>query len=180
MPIQHRNIIDEERHEVKGADTALSGTVPVADGVGSTNFQRIGIGQMSGSLPTSVPGLTLVTDGSGGFTTTQPIYARLSTVHPTTPTWITSIIFASSTGFVTDGSAVLVTYPGYYWYSIEMLNPITDIGTLPIQLTQNHIIKESAPTVFETTGHSGLVYLGTGIRYRLDEPGLWALWRVTT
>lgn len=42
MAIEHRNIPDSERHEPKGASTAPSGSVWVANGLGSGNFLPIG------------------------------------------------------------------------------------------------------------------------------------------
>lgn len=41
MAIQHRDIPDDQLHEVKGAATAASGQIPVATGTGTTVFQTV-------------------------------------------------------------------------------------------------------------------------------------------
>tara|TARA_Y100001951_G_C11298065_1_gene277589 strand:+ start:40058 stop:40414 length:357 start_codon:yes stop_codon:yes gene_type:complete len=41
MAVEHRNIPEEELHELKGASTAASGQVPFANGSGTTEFRLI-------------------------------------------------------------------------------------------------------------------------------------------
>lgn len=66
--MQHKDIPDSERHELKGASTALVGSVPVANGAGGTSFQKLGATSLAGSIPTSIANLPVATDGAGGFT----------------------------------------------------------------------------------------------------------------
>lgn len=70
--MQHKDIIDSERHELKGASTALVGTVPVSNGSGGTSFQKIGALSLAGAIPTSIPDRVVATDGSGGFKALEP------------------------------------------------------------------------------------------------------------
>lgn len=70
--MQHKDIADGERHELKGASTAIVGSVPVSNGAGATNFQKIGALSLSGSIPTTIEDRIIATDGSGGFKALQP------------------------------------------------------------------------------------------------------------
>lgn len=70
--MQHKDIPDSQRHELKGASTALVGSVPVADGAGGSSFQKLGASSLSGSIPTSIANLAIVTNGEGGFKAAQP------------------------------------------------------------------------------------------------------------
>lgn len=70
--MQHKDIVDSERHELKGASTALVGSVPVADGGGGTAFQKVGTASLAGSIPSAIPSLIIATDGAGGFKSLQP------------------------------------------------------------------------------------------------------------
>ena len=70
MTIEHRDIPDSERHELKGASVAQNGAVPVANGSGVTVFKRLGVESLQGSISPGEAGRLIVTDGSGGFQTT--------------------------------------------------------------------------------------------------------------
>ena len=73
--IQHRDIPDEGRHELKGASTAIVGSVPISNGIGGTTFQRLGVASLTGSIPTGVADVQVVTDGLGGFKAASAVYA---------------------------------------------------------------------------------------------------------
>lgn len=44
--IAHKNLTDPQLHEPKGASTAANGSVPFADGNGSTEWRKIGIEEL--------------------------------------------------------------------------------------------------------------------------------------
>lgn len=70
MAIEHRNIPESGQHEPKGATTAASNRVYIADGAGSGAWSQVDADTMQGTINNSLAnGLQVVTDGSGGLRT---------------------------------------------------------------------------------------------------------------
>src|SRR5690554_4379377 len=67
MAIQHRDIPESELHEPKGVSAADSGTVYLADGVGSGSWSKIGTANIEGLEGSTEAEQVVVTDGLGGF-----------------------------------------------------------------------------------------------------------------
>lgn len=68
MAIEHASIPESGLHEPKGASTASSDTTYVSDGAGSGNWKKVDANALQGTVQNSnVAGLSLVSDGAGGF-----------------------------------------------------------------------------------------------------------------
>lgn len=67
MTVQHKDLTGNELHESKGVSTAATKTVPVADGVGSTDWQKIEPKNLEGITTDGVAGAGILVDGAGGF-----------------------------------------------------------------------------------------------------------------
>lgn len=65
--IEHKNIVDAERHEPKGASTAASNTVYSSDGAGSGTWQKVKNTNLNGVSATGTTGYFLLSDGADGF-----------------------------------------------------------------------------------------------------------------
>ena len=110
--IQHRDIPDEGRHELKGASTAIVGSVPISNGIGGTTFQRLGVASLTGSIPTGVADVQVVTDGLGGFKAASTVYAYMNraTSYPYLVTLTNLItpqgVFLNGTNFQVQATGV--------------------------------------------------------------------------
>ena len=62
MAVEHKDIVDAERHPPKGASTAVAGTVPVSDGAGDVTWTTP---EPKGVIAASA-GQVYVADGAGG------------------------------------------------------------------------------------------------------------------
>jgi hypothetical protein len=62
---EHVDIVDAERHELKGASTAVTGEVPKSNGDGTTTFGNVDYPEI-----TNTPQGTAVADVDPGATTT--------------------------------------------------------------------------------------------------------------
>lgn len=72
MAIEHRLIPDEDLHEIKGAVSASSGQVPVANGAGSTSFRVL--------VPNDINGLSdVASSGAYGDLSGRPDLAAVAT-----------------------------------------------------------------------------------------------------
>lgn len=165
--IQHRDIPDAERHEVKGASSALPNSVLTSDGVGGTVFKKIEVANLSGAIPTNIAGLHLVTDGVGGLAGTTPVFARFTLASGVlTP--------ETSNGFSISGTGFNVETSGYYWFSVEKY----DIVTSPsVALIKSNLYNQTSSSIV-TTALSGIVYLDELFTYGLDADGSISIWKV--
>lgn len=171
MSIQHRDIPDGQRHEVKGASSAAGGAVLVADGSGNTNFQKLGVANMTGSIPTGVANIPIVTDGTGGFKAGTPIYGRFSHTFTAPSTHTITLDFASGISIVSN--AVVVSETGVYAF--------TSNGTTYVTTPSEGI---SVPSLINADSNTtvlfgdGLVQLQAGVRYRTDVTDKFSLYKV--
>ena len=82
MPL-HKDLTGAELHEPKGVESALSGTVYVANGVGSGSWSNLGGNSVTLTAMTSKDGkLTIPT----GANLQQALQLILDFIDPTTPT----------------------------------------------------------------------------------------------
>lgn len=125
--MQHKDIIDSERHELKGASTALVGTVPVSNGGGGTSFQKIGALSLAGAIPTTITDRIIATDGAGGFKALEPqtfgsfeLSAPLADLpNPSLPSlpltrYSSSFAYINPTGLNCVGGILTVNVTGNY------------------------------------------------------------------
>lgn len=182
MTTQHRDIPDAELHGIKGASTALFGAVPVANGSGGTVFQKISTSSLAGSVAASIANLTIVTDGSGGFKSETVAYALIRIgMAPgagSTVVW-SSEAYPLTSGFtLSDPGAVQVTVSGFYWFHTDI--KVFGVGETPMTppVGPHPVICNADTGAVVIPNKGGLVYLSTGIRYRLNYAGDLSLWRV--
>lgn len=156
MAIQHRDIPDTERHEVKGASTASPHTVLVSNGDGTTTFKRISVQSLEGTVDASVAGRHLVTDGAGGIQSTDAAYARFNMTAGVLEPLVLSRFNTTGVTFSPDVS-------GWYMYHAEV------VGS-PMKMLQNTTL---GTTVSDAV--SGLVYLDSTNQYSIDTDGYFSL-----
>lgn len=179
MTIQHKDIPDSERHELRGASTAIVGSVPVANGSGGTTFQKLSVNNFTGAIPTGVPDLVLATSGGGGFKALSPAYGQFEQVQiepPSPSLTVTSSILTG--GLLIDAQAVRVPTSGVYFYTTGTINYVPAGDSTPVSLYIPKLINASTSAVI-FSGMSGLVTLDSSVRYRLNGSGIFTLWRVT-
>ena len=135
MTVQHKDIVDANLHEVKGASTATSGEVPVASGSGTAPFRRL----ITTDLDVT-NGKLIVGDGSGiasevdfndvldsayaemtlqDETTAVVIAASSTWTEADDPTWTEQIAYGITTGG-TPKHHFVIPYDGIYRISLEM------------------------------------------------------------
>lgn len=164
--IQHRVIQNAELHEVKGAETAINGTVLTANGLGGTTFDRVGVQQLKGSLPTAVPDLQVVTDGDGGFKVSEGTYGQFTT---TTSGIFPSITYTTTADFTpkgmyVNGNGVSVINTGLYKldFNTTIFVSSDESGT---SFTYPALINSTTLAVV-WEGASGILTLTAGVIYR--------------
>lgn len=178
MTIQHKDIPDSERHELKGASTAIVGSVPVSNGSGGTTFQKLSVNNFTGAIPTGVPDLVLATSGDGGFKTLSPAYGQFTQTQTTFPVTVTVTSSLISGGMLIDAQAVRVPTSGVYFFTTGTIKYVPAGESTPISIYTPKLINASSNSVI-FSGTSGLVSLDSSIRYRLEGNGVFTLWRVT-
>lgn len=171
----HRDLPDNELHGLKGAASALAGEVPVADGAGSTTFQKLGVINLTGSLPTSIPDLFVGTDGSGGFKAIGPAYGGF-TYNSTAGTLVSH---TATTGMAISGLGVKVATAGLYMVFLEVQQTIT-VATVPFQTIKPSTLIRVSDSLNIFNGVYGLVSLDPAQAYKISESGKFYLRKVTT
>lgn len=81
MPL-HKDLTGAELHEPKGVESAIAGTVYVADGVGSGQWSNLGGNKVTLTVLTSEGGNLTIPNGSN---LQQALQIILDFVDPTTP-----------------------------------------------------------------------------------------------
>ena len=163
MPdIQHRDIPDSGLHEIKGAATALVGSIPVADGVGGTSFQKLGVGSLTGSIPTSIPDVVVVTDGTGGFKAATKLYAYMRRVVET----LTNLV--TPQGVFINAASFQVQSTGYYQVSIMSTATLhSELPDNPVVYTPTDLYRRDLGSVVGTGG-TFIVQLFAGVDYGVN------------
>ncbi|MDB4302075.1 hypothetical protein N9924_00770 [bacterium] len=103
MTIQHKDLPEDGLHELKGASTAIAGTVAVSDGAGSSTWQ---VAKIAGQDLASA-GSSPVSDGLGGASWQAPGGSLFGDMDFSLNTIATNITTASPTPG--DGNAVILT-----------------------------------------------------------------------
>ena len=68
MAVEHKDIVDAQRHEPKGISTAVASTIYVANGTGSGTWRKIDATEIEGiGSDGGVSDLSIVSDGTGGL-----------------------------------------------------------------------------------------------------------------
>lgn len=175
MAIQHRVIQNAELHEVKGAATAITGTVLTANGTGGTFFDRIGVEQLEGSLPTSVADLQVVTDGAGGFKVSEGYYGQFTTTLVGTPTPVfTTVADFTPKGMYVNGDGVSVINTGLYQINFNTAFFVDQPPELPIEYSEPYLVNSGTNTTV-WLGSSGILTLTAGVIYRPNRPNKFSI-----
>ena len=176
--IQHRDIPDEGRHELKGASTAIVGSVPISNGIGGTTFQRLGVASLTGSIPTGVADVQVVTDGLGGFKAASSVYAYINIVS--SPTGLSSGVVTltdliTPQGVFLNGTNFQVQATGVYQIILNSLRGFdyTTPGEPPTRgsapgYTPINLYRRDLGSIVGTGG-SIIVNLISGIDYGVDK-----------
>lgn len=172
--IQHRDIPDEGRHELKGASTAIVGSVPISNGIGGTTFQKLGVASLTGSIPTGVADVQVVTDGLGGFKAASTVYAYMNRVTTGSPASVTLTDLITPQGVFLNGTNFQVQTTGVYQIILNSLlgfnyttgdppTTTTASGYTPINLYRRDLGTSVG------VGGSIIVNLISGIDYGVDQ-----------
>lgn len=174
--IQHVDIPDNQRHEAKGASTAIQHSVLVADGTGGTSFKKLkaeNIAGLEGSGPVSVVGGQLVTSQNVYGTINKTATASSSLVAPSNG------VSAQSGGMRVsrDGVYLITLQTGFsvsVFYSYPESAPAPSYSAIVNLPTFRN--KTTNATLF--TGLSGLVTLNTANVYEFDGISRWTVTQV--
>lgn len=176
MPIQHRNIPDNQLHEIKGAASAIPGSVPVADGTGRTRFEKLGVKNFTGSIPEGVPNLTLVTDGQGGFKTSNGIYGTFRRTRlPGFPIRyrVDALITPNGLYTIHNEDSVYPTETGFYLF---VADPYYNNGDEGIEFIHTELRRIGDNLVL---GNSGRIFqLNAGVAYTVNTTEAFSLLKV--
>lgn len=136
MAVQHRNLPDSELHEPKGASTAVSNTVYVADGSASGVWKRLPATAIQGINDGSVANRRVLTDGSNGLKLVPDnVYGQLyynngGAANHNTVTYTAGAI----ANMVQNGQRLRMNYTGVY--RITFVGDVFDtaiVGDPPVQ-----------------------------------------------
>ena len=174
MQVQHKDLPDSELHGIKGASTAIVGSVPVANGSGATNFQKLGVSNFTGSIPPNISDLVLLTDGTGGFKSNSPVRGQFTQIYTRSVVLTGSLM---SGGILVDNNAVRIPVSGVYLYMTGSISYVPGGESSTEGITFPFLINANNSSVL-FTGMSGLVNLDSSIPYRLNQPGVFTLWKV--
>lgn len=175
--IQHRNIADSELHEIKGAASALEGSVPVASGTGTTVFQKVGVSSLAGGLPTTIADQVIATDNAGGFKILSPIYGRFLTTKVDSPLSYSTTALITPQGMNLFGSGIRVNTAGFYWLSSDVPFFIPAEGGNPDRVEGARLFNVTSGAIVAYF-QSGIVFLDNSSEYRLDRTSGFSLWRI--
>lgn len=175
--IQHVDIPDGERHELKGASTALVGQIPVSDGVGGTAFKKLTAANLEGVTgdgPLSVVG--------GVIGVAKTAYA---TIRKTSSN--SAVIDGNNQGITVQSGAMKVQRAGIYHISSTNGFSVTttttnryppesgpqlalSISTVNYPLFRN---RSTGATLF--VGLSGIVSMNTTDLYEYTTNSSWTV-----
>lgn len=161
--IEHRDIPDSGRHEPKGASTAITDTVVVADGVGGTSFKKITGASLQGSVGAGPVSLK----SNGEFTTSGTPHATINKTSSNA-----AVFVGSNSGIILQSGHFRVEDTGVYLVSVT--NGLTAVTSSTL-LTGNQIVSNTTIRYPEFrnitsntqlfTGVSCLVVLTAGVTY---------------
>lgn len=180
--VSHASLTGSNLHEPKGADTAVNGTVYVANGAGSGTWQSVGTSAFTGMIADFVapvaPAGWLELDGS--------------TVSTSTFSALYSVMTISTSGTRTNGSATITSIPdtstfkvGYFVFGTGITSGTT-ILTIdsPTQITMSANATSSGSSTFAVspwllnTGTIKLPDVTTNGRYRRSRTSTTAVGQV--
>lgn len=171
MAVEHKDIVDAQRHEPKGISTAVSSTVYVSNGAGSGTWRKIDATEIEGiGSDGGVANLPIVSDGSGGLKFLNN-HAHGSQVITNNSTAF-AITAVADTTFNTPSQYSLMTGTGFPWAS-ENLHDITfDTNKLTISISGIYMINLWANIVQypSSTAKVSIRYLVNGVTYSSRKP----------
>lgn len=177
--IQHVDIPDGQRHELKGASTALVGQVPVSDGVGGTAFKKItaeNLESVTGDGPLSVVD-GVISTGKNAFATVRKTSNNLS------------ILVGQNQGVFAQSGGMRVQRAGVYHISSSdgasvitnsVVNFPTD-GQFTVTSTSSQIypvFRNRTTGVQQFIGMSGIVAMNTTDIYDFTSNTMWTVVQV--
>ena len=173
--IQHRDIPDEGRHELKGASTAIVGSIPISNGIGGTTFQKLGVASLTGSIPTGVADVQVVTDGLGGFKAASAVYACMQKTTTLYPASVTLTNLITPQGVFLNGTNFQVQSTGVYQIILNSLLLVTSgdppTTTTAPEYTPINLYRRDLGTSVGVGG-SIIVNLISGIDYGVDRDAI--------
>lgn len=132
MPqIQHKDIVDNQRHEPKGISTATNKQVYVANGSASGAWSKLGPISLSGVATNGTAGQFIAVDGTGNFVLATAAHGSIYfynvgtpyvLTYPSTETKIApTTIVKSGNVLITGDTSGRITYKGLAPTSIDLV-----------------------------------------------------------
>lgn len=169
--IEHKDIVDAQRHEPKGASTALVNTSYISNGSGSGSWRKIkstdlqGLAGDAGNVDH-----VLVSDGADGFKLKSDIvYGSMTITNNSTNFVLTAV---ADTSFNTPAQFTLVTGTGAPWVSENLFEVTFNTNRLIVPVTGVYKIDMYMNIgAFPATGAKVAVrYLINGTSYSTRKP----------
>lgn len=171
MAVEHKDIVDAQRHEPKGASTAVASTVYVSNGAGSGTWRKIDATEIEGiGSDGGVANLPIVSDGSGGLKFLNN-HAHGSQVITNNSTAF-AITAVADTTFNTPSQYSLMTGTGFPWASENLHDMTFDTNKLTISISGIYMINLWANIVQypSSTAKVSVRYLVNGVTYSSRKP----------
>lgn len=126
--IEHKDIPDANRHEPKGAGTAILNSVYSSNGAGSGVWQKVENTNLEGVSSNAAAGYFLLADGTGGFTFAPAAHGSVYFSNFGTP-----YVLAATTAYAKVAATTIVS--GESIVVTEGTNcKLTYVGAAPIHL----------------------------------------------
>lgn len=129
----HSALTGADLHELKGASTASTGTVPIADGAGSTAFAKVGASNINTSsiFSTNLYTVTIMMTDVSAPSSVYAVIPRASTLSKVYTTLQSAITVADSTVTVKNAGGlsagtITVSQAGSAAGDVDSLTPVAN------------------------------------------------------
>lgn len=171
MAVEHKDIVDAQRHEPKGISTAVANTAYIANGSGSGTWRKVQASDINGiTSDGGVANLTVASTGSGGLKFLND-HAHGSQVITNNSTAF-AITAVADTTFNTPSQYSLMTGTGFPWASENLHDMTFDTNKLTISISGIYMINLWANIVQypSSTAKVSIRYLVNGVTYSSRKP----------
>lgn len=171
MPQEHKDIVDAQRHEPKGASTAVASTIYVSNGAGSGTWRKLEPTEINGiASDGGIANLSVVSTGSGSLKFLND-HAHGSKVITNNSTAF-AITAVADTTFNTPSQYSLMTGVGFPWASENLHDMTFSTDRLTIAVTGIYMINLWANIIQypSSTAKVSIRYLLNGTTYSTRKP----------
>lgn len=171
MAIEHRDIVDSQRHEPKGASTAVASTVYVSDGAGSGTWRKVNASEIEGiGSDGGVAGLMVVSDGAGGLSfQNNHAHGSMTITNNAVNFPVTAV---ADTTFNTPAQYTLLTGTGAPWVGSTLHDLTFDTNKLTVEISGIYMINlwMGISAYPSSSARISIRYLVNGTTYSTRKP----------